>query len=55
MKDGEPKVYVPADARLNAERTRLSPPLVEYEDRKKILDLNAVKDVTKGEYGKKEE
>ena len=55
MKDGEPKIYIPEDAKINVEKGLLPPPPVEYEERKKVLDLNAVKDVTKGEYGKRDE
>jgi len=54
MKDGEPKIYIPSGAKINGENTNLPPPPVEYEEGKKILDLNAVKDVTHGEYGKKD-
>jgi len=55
MKDGEPKVYVPANAKINLENNHLPTPEVEYEKTKHVFDINAVKDITKGQYGKKEE
>lgn len=55
MKDGELKVYLPKGAKINLDNKDLPPPEVEYENRKHNFDINAVKDVTEGQYGKKED
>ena len=49
----DPVIYVPPDAKINLENRNLPEPEVEYEIRKQFFDVDAVKDVTKGQYGKK--
>ena len=55
MIDSNPKVYIPPDAKINPENKMMPEPPVEYEIRKVVFDVDAVKDVTKGQYGKKDE
>jgi len=51
----KPKAYVPPGAQINLDKKGLLPPPVEYEDVEVVFDINAVKDLTNGQYGKKEE
>jgi len=55
MESKKPKGYAPPNTILNVENHSMPSPKVEYEERKKYLDINAVKDITKGQYGKKED
>jgi len=53
MSSEKPKGYVPPEAIVNIENQEMPCPEVSYEQRKKFFDIDAVKDVTKGKYGKK--
>jgi len=53
----EPKmvVYLPPNAKVNSENKNAEPPVPKYNRRKKILDIDAVKKLVGGSYGKKED
>jgi hypothetical protein len=51
MDISRPKVYIPDNAKINLNIEPLSPPKVEYEKRKFILDRDKVKEIIKGKYG----
>ena len=55
VKDGDPKVYIPPDAKISLDNRPNSTPEVEYELRRQRFDLDAVKDLTQGQYGKKDD
>ena len=46
-------VFVPANTRLNFENKDQEPPTVQYNIRKTIIDLEDVKKIVGGEYGRK--
>ena len=48
----EPLIYIPKNAKINEENIAMDVPEVLYEDRKVILDLEKVKKVVKGQYGR---
>lgn len=48
-------VYVPPGAKLNLENTNNEVPRTEYEKRRVTFDINGVKKIVKGKYGKKTE
>ena len=48
----EPTVYVPVGARINIENKDQNPPEPQYNNRKKIFDLESIKKVVGGEYGR---
>ena len=52
-KPDDPVIYVPAGAKFNIDPTNQEPPTVEYNRRMHVLDLEEVKKVVGGEYGKK--
>lgn len=51
----KPKAYIPPNAQINLDKRVMPPPSVEYQDVEVIFDIDAVKNVTKGKYGKREE
>ena len=55
--DPEPKVfvYIPKNAKINVENKNDDPPVPKYNNRKKIIDLDAVKKIVGGKYGKNED
>ena len=55
MKKHEPLIYVPPDAKINLENKNIKPTETEYESRRATFDVDAVKNLTKGKYGKKKE
>ena len=48
----KPKVYIPDNALINIENKALNPPKTKYENRRRILNLEDVKKLVKGKYGK---
>ena len=50
----EPVVYVPKNAKLNVDNKNQSPPQTIYHDRRKIFNLDAIKKLVGGIYGKKD-
>ena len=48
-------VYVPPGAKINLENTNNDVPHTEYEKRRVTFDINGVKKIVKGKYGKKSE
>lgn len=44
--------YVPPNAEINLENLNQKPPVTQYNNRMKILELNEVKKVVKGKYGR---
>jgi hypothetical protein len=52
--DNKPKVYIPKNALINIENKALEPPKTRYEKRRRILNLEDVKKVVKGRYGKED-
>ncbi len=55
MQDNDPKiiVYVPQDAKLNIDNKSLDPPLPKYENRRKLFNMEAIKKIVGGLYGRK--
>jgi hypothetical protein len=51
----EPKaiVYVPNGAKLNIENKTQEPPETKYNNRRKIFNLDAIKKIIGGVYGRK--
>jgi hypothetical protein len=45
-------VFVPQDARLNFELNNQNPPTPKYNNRKQNIDIEVVKKIVGGEYGK---
>jgi len=41
--DNNPKVYIPKNTKINIDNKPLEPPKTRYEERKKILNQEAVK------------
>jgi len=54
-KDSKPVVYFPPDAQLNFESTPAEPPETQYENRRVTFDIEVVKKVVKGNYGKEDQ
>ena len=52
MKSKKSIVYVPPGAKFNIKQGKMDAPETEYEDRKRIIDIEVVKKVAKGKYGK---
>ena len=50
-----PKVYVPEDAKINLTNEGMSPPTTLYERSRATIGDDIVKDIVKGQYGKKDE
>jgi hypothetical protein len=50
-----PLVYVPANTRINFDNKDQDPPTTQYNTRKSVLDLEQVKKIVGGEYGRKAE
>lgn len=51
----EPKVivYVPKDAKLSIDNKNLDPPSPKYDNRRKIFNMDAIKKLVGGLYGRK--
>ena len=47
----KPVVYIPPNAQINIESTNMESPKTKYERHRVTFDRNAVKKLTKGEYG----
>ena len=45
-------VYVPDGAKINIDNNKMNQPCTQYENRKKIIDLNKAKQIIGGVYGK---
>ena len=54
-KDSKPVVYFPPDAQLNFEPSPAEPPKTQYENRRASFDIESVKKVVKGNYGKEDQ
>lgn len=54
-KDGQPLVYIPAGAKINVENVNGEDIITRYERRRVALDINKVKKIVGGKYGKKED
>ena len=52
MKKDNTVVYIPPGADINVEGQPMEAPKTEYEKRKHRFDIEAVKKVTKGKYGR---
>jgi len=52
MKIGNTVVYLPPGAKINVEGQPLDAPKVKYDKRKKRIDIEAVKKVVGGKYGR---
>jgi hypothetical protein len=48
----DPTVYAPTGAKINIENKDLDPPTPEYNKRAKVFDLESIKKVVGGEYGR---
>jgi len=48
------KPYLPPDAKINFTEKSMSEPEVEYEKTKQAFNLEEVKELTKGQYGKRD-
>lgn len=46
----KPTAYIPEGAKINLENLSLDPPETTYENRKKILKIEHVKNLTGGQY-----
>lgn len=56
MKEGnesKPVVYIPSGAKINVENSNDTPPSTKYDHRKVIFDLDKVKKIVRGIYGKR--
>lgn len=55
--DKEPKVvvYIPKNAKINLENKNDEPPIPKYNKRIMNFDIEAIKNVTGGSYGKEED
>jgi len=52
-KVNEPVVYIPPGAKINVDNQNMSPPPLEYRNRRKNIsnfDVNSVKDLVGGKY-----
>jgi len=54
-KKGQPLVYIPDGAKINVENVNGEDIITRYEKRRVALDINRVKKIVGGKYGKKEE
>lgn len=48
----KPIAYIPDNAEINLKTKQMSPPKVKYEKSKQNIDIETVKKITKGKYGK---
>jgi len=48
----EPLVYIPPGAKINVENINGEPPPTKYEKHRWVLDINGVKRIVGGIYGK---
>ena len=48
----DPTVFIPSNARINIENKDEDPPKTRYNNREKIVDLETIKKVVGGEYGR---
>lgn len=55
VKENEPLVYIPPGAKINVENISNEPPPTRYERHRWTFDINLVKNIVKGIYGKKDE
>jgi len=51
--EDDPIIFIPFNARINIENKDKDPPKTQYNNREKIIDLEAVKKVVGGEYARK--
>lgn len=51
-KENKINIYVPPNAKINLENLNQKPPVTQYNNRMKVLDINEVKKVVKGKYGR---
>ena len=54
-KNGDLHVYIPKGSKLNMGNMLSDPPETIYEKRKKNIDIEVVKKIVKGHYGRKED
>lgn len=53
--DSKPIVYIPKGAKINVDKCGLDSPKTKYEERRKIFDLNAIRKLVGGIYGKRDQ
>lgn len=54
-KESKPLVYIPNGAKINTENISDLPPITKYEKRRVKFDINGVKKLVGGRYGKNDE
>jgi len=54
VKKNRPKAYIPPDAEINFNIYSLPPPKTKYDKQMAVFDIEEVKRLVKGKYGKEE-
>lgn len=47
-----PLIYIPKDAKINLSNSEQNPPQTKYNSRVKVFNIDAIKKLLKGNYGR---